>query len=156
MLQKQPYPEYGDLPGWRGKFNEVIFGTESSAGKTFDVVLMAVIGLSVLAVMLESVTSIRVRYGSSLYIAEWIFTILFTIEYVLRLICAGKPLRYAASPFGIVDLLATVPTYLSILIPGAQALTVIRLLRILRVFRILKLVKYLQAGGVIVSALRAS
>jgi voltage-gated potassium channel len=156
MLLKTPYPEYAELPGWRGKLNEVIFGTDSKAGRTFDLVLIIVIGLSVIAVMLESVKSIRVQHGTALYFAEWVFTILFTIDYVLRLVCAGRPLRYAFSFLGLVDLLATIPTYLSLLFPGAQALAVIRLLRILRVFRVLKLAAYMEAGGVIVNALRAS
>ncbi len=156
MPQKSPYPEYADLPGWRGRLNEVIFGTDSRAGRTFDVVLIIVIALSVVAVMLESVKSVRLHFGSELYVAEWIFTILFTIDYVLRLTCAGKPLRYAFSFLGLVDLLATIPTYLSLFFPGAQALAVIRLLRILRVFRVLKLARFSEASGIIVSALKAS
>lgn len=156
MLHKTPYPEYADLPGWRGKLNEIIFGTETPGGKAFDVALIIVIGLSVVAVMLESVGSVRQRFGPELYVFEWAVTILFTIEYILRLSCAGRPLRYALSPFGLVDLLATLPTYVSFFVPGAQALQVIRLLRILRVFRVLKLASYLEAGGVIMTALRAS
>lgn len=156
MLIKDPYPEQADLPGWRGRLNSIIFGTDTPSGKAFDMALIVTIGLSVCAVMLESVVSVRSNFGDQLYIAEWIFTILFTIEYVLRLLCAQKPLRYAFSLLGLVDLLATIPTYLSLLIPGAQALTAIRLLRILRVFRILRLVPYLKASGVILGALKAS
>ncbi|MDX1567206.1 MAG: ion transporter, partial [Longimicrobiales bacterium] len=118
--------------------------------------LIGTILLSVLAVMLESVAPIRAEWGPTLYAAEWGFTILFTVEYVLRLICVGRPARYAFSFFGLVDLLAVVPTYFSVLIPEAQFLMVIRLLRILRVFRVLKLVHYVSEADVLLAALRAS
>ncbi len=156
MLKKTPYPQYADFPGWRGKLNDVIFGTESPAGRTFDVALIVVIVSSVIAVMLESITGVRLAFSNELRILEWVFTILFTVEYLLRLICAAKPFRYATSFFGVVDLMATIPTYLSLIIPGAQYLLVIRLLRILRVFRVLKLAKYISEGDTLVRALRAS
>lgn len=156
MLKKTPYPERADLPGWRGRLNQIIFGTDTRAGRAFDIALILVIVASVIAVMLESVADIRTRYTLELRALEWGFTVLFTVEYVLRLLCAGRPAKYATSFFGVVDLLATVPTYLSLLIPGAQYLLVIRLLRILRVFRVLKLAKYVDEGDVLVRALRGS
>jgi voltage-gated potassium channel len=111
---------------------------------------------SVLAVLLESVPSIRARYAWPLRAAEWTFTLLFTVEYVLRLISVGRPLRYAVSFFGVVDLLAIVPTYLSVILPGAQTLLVIRALRLLRVFRVLKLARFVDEARVLGRALRAS
>jgi voltage-gated potassium channel len=156
MLKKTPYPEYADLPGWRGKLNEVIFGTESPAGRAFDLALIIVILSSVVAVSLESVATLRLRFSFELRFLEWVFTGLFTIEYVLRLLCAAKPTRYATSFFGVIDLLATIPTYLSLIVPGAQFLLVIRLFRILRVFRVLKLAKYISEGDTLMRALLAS
>ena len=144
------------LQGWRGSLQEIIFESDTPAGKAFDVALIVVIVLSVGAVMLESVMAIRATYGELLYAAEWFFTILFTIEYVLRLLSVGKPLSYATSFFGLVDLGAIIPTYLSLLLPGAQYLLVLRLLRVLRVFRVLKLAHYLSEAEVILDALRAS
>jgi voltage-gated potassium channel len=112
--------------------------------------------LSVIAVMLDSVPSVRKEYGYSLYLVEWLFTILFTIEYIFRLLSVGKPLRYATSYYGVIDLMAIVPTYLSMIIPGTQYLLVIRVLRVLRIFRVLKLAKYLKQSQILVAALRAS
>ena len=144
------------LSGWRLDLHIIIFGSDTPPGKAFDVALIWVIMASVAAVMLESVEAINARYHTVLFLVEWVFTIIFTIEYVLRLICVGYPLRYARSFFGIIDLLAVLPTYFSLVFPGAQALLVIRLLRILRVFRVLKLVHYLSEADILVQALRAS
>jgi voltage-gated potassium channel len=141
---------------WRKKLQEIIFEAETTAGKTFDVVLIISILLSVIAVMLDSMASVREIHGSKLYIIEWFFTLLFTVEYVLRLLSIGRPLKYAFSFFGVVDLLSIIPTYLSLFLPGTQYLLVIRVLRILRIFRILKLVQYLHESRRIMSALRAS
>ena len=141
---------------WRDRAHEVIFEADTTAGRTFDMVLLWVIVLSVLAVVLESVTSIQAQHGGLLRGAEWGFTLLFTAEYVLRLLCVRRPLRYALSFFGIIDVLAIVPTYVSFLIPGAQTLLVIRSLRLLRVFRVLKLGRYLGEANVLLSALRTS
>jgi voltage-gated potassium channel len=141
---------------WRTTLHEIIFEADTPAGKTFDVLLIVCILLSVVAVMLDSVHDIRIQYGSLLYSIEWFFTILFTIEYILRLLGVGRPIMYATSFFGIVDFLAIVPTYLSLLFPGSQYLLVIRLLRVLRVFRVLKLVQYLGEAGILMQALRAS
>lgn len=141
---------------WQAKLYEVIFGHQTPAGRGFDMALIGVIGLSVLAVVLETVSSIRDDFGTELRIAEWVFTALFTVEYVLRLVCVNRPSRYARSFFGVIDLLAILPTYLSVFFPGAQALLVIRLLRFLRVFRILKLVQYLSEANLLGRALWAS
>jgi len=142
--------------GWRSKIHEVIFEADTKAGRRFDILLIISILFSVLAVMLESIPSIGDIYGHELYLTEWLFTILFTIEYILRLISIGRPLKYALSFFGVVDLLAIVPTYFSILFPGTHTLAVIRILRVLRVFRVLKLAKYLKEAQVLVKALKAS
>ncbi len=136
--------------------HEIIFEADTPAGKAFDVALLVLIIGSVVAVMLESVPAIRATHGRSLYLAEWAFTIVFTIEYLIRLASVRRPMAYARSMFGIVDLLAILPTYLSLLLPGAQSLLVIRALRLLRVFRILKLGRYVDESHVLVSALIAS
>ena len=141
---------------WRKKLHEVIFEADTVAGKIFDIFLILVIILSVIAVMLDSVKSINLRYGSLLLTAEWIFTILFTIEYFLRVISVGKPIKYILSFYGIIDLLAILPTYLSVIFPGVHFLLVIRLLRVLRIFRVLKLVQYISEAKMLRQALRAS
>ena len=145
-----------DLSRWRFKVHEVIFEADTPAGKWFDVLLILSILLSVLMVMLDSVSAIQKTYGPILLAGEWLFTILFTIEYLLRLLSVGRPLAYATSFYGLVDLLAILPTYLSIVIPGAQYLLVIRILRVLRIFRILKLVQSLGEARLLTQALRAS
>jgi voltage-gated potassium channel len=142
--------------GWRFKLHEVIFEADTAAGKAFDVVLLLCILLSVIAVLLESVRSIAEVYGTYLRVIEWIFTILFTIEYLFRLLCVGRPVRYALSFYGLVDLLAIVPTYMSVIISGTQSLIVIRALRLLRVFRVLKLAHFVGEARMLQSALRAS
>ncbi len=144
------------MPAWRQRLHEIIFEADTPAGKAFDVGLLVAIVLSVVAVCLESVADIRLRYGPTLRAIEWGFTILFTVEYVLRLSCVGRPWRYAVSFFGIVDLLAILPTYLSLLVVGSQSLLVIRALRLLRVFRVFKLGQFLGEAHVLRSALRAS
>ena len=141
---------------WRERLHEIIFEAETPAGKAFDVALLVCIVASVATVMLESVSSIRAQYGTILRALEWGFTILFTVEYVLRLICVGRPLRYATSFFGVVDLLAIAPTYLSIFFAGAQSLIVIRALRLLRIFRVLKLAHFVGEASMLREALRAS
>ncbi len=141
---------------WRLRLHEIIFEADTPAGKWFDVLLILAILISVVMVMLDSVAKIRNAHGPVLLAGEWFFTILFTIEYVLRLLSVGRPRAYATSFFGIVDLLAILPTYLSIIIPGAQYLLVIRILRVLRIFRIFKLVQYLGEARLLAQALRAS
>ena len=140
----------------RERIHEIIFGADTPLGKAFDVGLMILIVASVLAVVLESVNSIHDEYGSWLRAFEWFVTITFTIEYILRLYCVDKPLRYARSFFGIVDVLAILPTFLGVLFPGAQSLLVIRGLRLLRVFRVLKLVHFVGEASQLRVALQAS
>jgi len=144
------------LKNWRQQLHEIIFGTETKAGKTFDVMLIISILVSVVIVMLDSVSSVSTAYGELLYHIEWFFTVLFTVEYLLRLACVGQPLRYAASFFGVIDLLAILPTYLSLFLPGSQFLLVIRILRVLRIFRVFKLVKYIGEANLLLRSLRAS
>ncbi len=134
----------------------VIFGHDTRPGRLFDVLLIVAILASVLAIMLESVASIRAEYGNVLRAVEWFFTVLFTVEYVTRLWCVGRPLTYAKSPLGVIDLLAVLPTYVSLVVPGGQVLTVVRILRVLRVFRILKLAHYVGETRILVRALKAS
>ncbi|MHC4937455.1 MAG: ion transporter [Planctomycetota bacterium] len=141
---------------WRERWYEVIFEADTRAGKTFDVLLLIAIFLSVLTVILESVRPVRDQYGGLLNAAEWVFTILFTIEYVARLACAPSRLRYAGSFFGVVDLLSILPTYLELFIPGAQTVAVLRALRLLRVFRVLKLAHMLSEAGSLRRAIWAS
>jgi voltage-gated potassium channel len=144
------------MKAWRSLLHEIIFEAETPAGKAFDVVLIWSIILSVTAVVLESVNSIRLAYGSILHAIEWFFTILFTVEYLLRLFSVRRALSYARSFYGVVDLLAVLPTYVSLLVSGGQYLLTIRILRLLRIFRVFKLTTYLSEANVITGALRAS
>ena len=156
-MSRLDYVRKADSPsGWRLRLQEIIFEADTSAGKWFDVLLIVSISLSVIVVMLDSVATIERQYGNLLLIAEWSFTILFTIEYLLRLICVGRPLGYASSLFGIVDLLAILPTYLSLFLPGTHYLVVIRILRVLRIFRVLKLVQYIGESRLLIQALYSS
>lgn len=141
---------------WRQRLYCVIFGVDTCAGKAFDVVLIWAIILSVIVVMLDSVEAIRSRFHPILYALEWLFTALFTAEYAVRLIVARHPARYAVSVFGLIDLLAVLPTYLSLFFGGAQSLLVIRALRLLRIFRVFKLTQYLSEADVLRIALLAS
>lgn len=135
--------------------HEVIFGTDTSWGKGFDVVLLYAIVISLVTIMLESVGPIHDAFDFELFLIEWIFTVLFTLEYVLRLWASDEPRKYAFSFFGIVDLLAVIPTYLSLFVAGSQFLLVIRVLRLLRVFRVLKLARYLKGANLLVTSLRS-
>jgi voltage-gated potassium channel len=144
------------LRPWQAKLHEIIFEADTPAGKRFDVTLMILILTSVLVVMLDSVVTIRESHGELLYILEWTFTIIFSVEYFIRLICVGRPLSYAKSFFGVIDLLAIVPTYISLVIPASRYLTVIRLLRVLRVFRVFKFVQFVNEAQQLKSALKAS
>jgi len=141
---------------WQNRLHEIIFEADTRAGKWFDILLILSILLSVVIVMLDSVAVVSLSYGSWLMGLELGFTLLFTLEYLLRLICVKKPLKYAASLLGMVDLLAILPTYISFFIPGSQYLMVIRVLRVLRIFRVLKLVNYLGEAKVLTRALKAS
>jgi voltage-gated potassium channel len=138
------------------KIHEIIYGHHTPVGKLFDLVLLAVILISVVMVMLESVEEIDQKYHQLLNVVEWIVTILFTIEYILRIITIKKPLKYILSFYGIIDLLSTLPKYLSLIFFGTQYLTAFRTLRLLRVFRILKLVRYVGASNNLIRALRDS
>jgi voltage-gated potassium channel len=142
--------------GWRRSGYEIIFEHDTPAGRAFDVALLVAIALSVAAVMLETVAEVRARWGAALLVAEWSFTVLFTAEYALRLLCVRRPAQYARSFFGVVDLLAVLPTYLSLLVPGSQSLAIVRGLRLLRVFRVLKLPEYLGQASLLTTALRGS
>ena len=141
---------------WRNELHTIIYEADTRAGKLFDVVLLLSIALSVTAVALESVRSIDAQYGDELRAIEWFFTILFTVEYILRLVSVHRPTQYARSFFGVIDLLAIFPTYFALLIPGAQTLLVIRVLRMLRVFRVFKMGSYLTEAEVLRAALWAS
>lgn len=140
----------------RKRVYEVIFGHETTLGRRFDIALMLTIVASILAIILESVPEIQAVHGGRLRVIEWVFTVLFTIEYGVRLWCVGRPVRYARSFFGLVDLIAIVPTWLSVILPGGQVLTVVRILRVLRVFRILKLAQYMGEAQLLADALNAS
>ena len=140
----------------RENLGNIIFETDTPAAKLFDVVVLWAILLSVALVMLESVLSLRGRYGATLRALEWCFTVLFTVEYLLRIYAARKRLRYVTSFYGVVDLLAVLPSYLSLVVVGSQYLIVIRSLRLLRIFRVLKLARYLGEANTLVRALRAS
>ena len=142
--------------GLRERLFVVIFEADTRAGKAFDVALILFILTSVVVVMLESVAEIRAEHGPLLRALEWVFTGLFTVEYLARLGTARRPGRYARSFFGIIDLLAILPTYVAALVPGAQYLLVIRVLRILRAFRVLKLAHYVAESNVLMRALYAS
>jgi voltage-gated potassium channel len=148
--------EPSDKSPWRHKLHEVIFEADTPAGKRFDVALLWVIVISVLAVMLESVSEIRAEWGTELVFIEWTCTILFTIEYVARLLAVKKPMRYVFSFFGLVDLLSILPTYLGLVLRGSGSLIVVRILRLLRVFRVLKLIGFLEEARVLNKALKSS
>ncbi|MFT5365103.1 MAG: voltage-gated potassium channel [Candidatus Latescibacterota bacterium] len=141
---------------WRARLHEVIFEAETPTGRWFDEVLIACIVASVLVVMFDSVKSYRDAWGDSFQILEWGFTFLFTVEYILRLMSVGRPLVYARSFFGVVDLLAILPTYVSLIFPGSHYFLVIRLLRVLRIFRVLKIVQYVGEANHLMQALRSS
>lgn len=144
------------LAPWRERLHTVIFEADTPSGKAFDVALLVAIVLSVTAVMLESVEGVRERHGLALDSVEWLFTVLFTVEYFLRLLAVPRPVTYAWSFFGVVDLLAVLPTYLSLLIPGAESFLVIRGLRLLRIFRVFKLGRFLGEASVLQRALTSS
>ena len=141
---------------WRRRLFIIIFGTDTHAGRNFDIALLWAIILSILAVMLESIDSIREKYGEVLRIAEWIFTIVFSIEYLARIISIRKPWYYITSFYGIIDFLSVIPTYIGLVIGGGQYLLMIRALRLMRVFRILKLSRYMGEASTLSSALKAS
>ena len=135
---------------------DIIFESDTRAGKGFDLILIISILLSVVVVLLDSVEYYNKRYGELLYILEWFFTILFTLEYFLRIYCIGKPAMYIRSFFGIIDLLSILPTYISLFVPSSRYLSVIRILRVFRIFRILKLILYIGEANLLMQAILAS
>jgi voltage-gated potassium channel len=140
----------------RERLREIIFEAETPAGRLFDVILLWCIGLSVVSVMLESVVGIQARWGVILHTIEWVFTGFFTVEYALRLWTSRKPLHYARSFFGVVDLISVLPSYIGLFIAGGHALMVIRVLRLLRVFRVLKMARHIAGANVLMRALYSS
>ena len=134
----------------------VIFGTTTPAGRVFDLALIFSILFSIILVMLDSIAVYHDTYGKTLYLLEWVITILFTLEYILRIYCIRLPSSYIFSFFGIIDLLALIPTYLSLFFPGANIFSVIRVLRVLRVFRVLKLVQFMGEAEMLKKAMSAS
>ena len=135
------------------KLYEIIFGYETAAGRLFDITLIFMILLSVTAVVADSIASIHLQYGTILYRLEWFFTVLFTIEYALRIYITTKPRRYIFSFYGIIDLFSILPTYVAFLFPAAAYLIVIRIMRVLRIFRILKLFRYMGEANLLFTAL---
>lgn len=143
-------------PTARQKIYKVIFETDTSAGQRFDILLIYAILLSVLAVMLDSITHIHNQYGYWLFRVEWLFTIIFSLEYLLRIYSSPKPLKYIFSFYGIVDLISIIPSYLALVIPEASYWLVVRLLRVLRIFRVLKMVRYLSEANLLLRSIYQS
>ena len=141
---------------FKNKLYEIIFESDTPAGKAFDLLLIVSILLSVIVVLLDSVQYYNNLYSETLYIMEWFFTILFTIEYFIRIYCIGKPLLYIKSFYGIIDFLSIIPTYISIFLPASRYLSVIRILRVLRIFRILKLILYMGEANHLIKAMYLS
>lgn len=137
----------------RQRLYDVIFGTETPAGKRFDLILIYAIILSVVALMLDSVVSLSDRWGNILLVAEWTFTILFTIEYGVRIYCSPNRWAYIRSFYGVIDLLSILPAYISILVPGTNYLLMLRLFRVLRVFRVLKLMRYISEANLLLRSM---
>ncbi|CAM3440098.1 Ion transporter [Flavobacterium longum] len=140
----------------RHRLHTIIHEADTPSGKAFDLILLALIVISIIAVMLESVVSIRLEYGNILSVVEWIITIFFTLEYIGRLLSVRSPLKYACSFYGIIDLLATLPGYIDLFFPGWHFLLALRAIRLLRIFRILKLVHFVGAGNLLIVSLRKS
>ncbi|KGM54786.1 ion transporter [Lysobacter daejeonensis GH1-9] len=139
--------------GWRRTWFDIIYRHDTPPSRNFDLVLIGAIVASVLVVIADSTPTFHARHANWLYPLEWVFTLLFTVEYAVRLMVVRRPLRYALSLWGIIDLLSILPSYLSVLLPGSQSLLVVRVLRMLRLFRILKLTQYVEEGGVLAGAL---
>jgi voltage-gated potassium channel len=159
MPTRQPFLRHrptSDQPMWKLRLYTVIFEHDTRAGKIFDLALLVAIGISVTVVMMESVEPFRATHAVSLRNLEWFFTILFTLEYIARLLCVRAPWAYVFSFYGAIDLLAFLPSYISLVIPTGNYFLMVRVLRLLRVFRVLKLTEYLQESHTLVTALRAS
>ncbi|WP_430392425.1 ion transporter [Dyella sp. 20L07] len=157
-MSKQPFPF--DTPvapaagsGWRARWFHIIFGHDDAPGRLFDLVLIIAILSSIIVAMLDTVADLHTRFARAFYVLEWVFTVAFTLEYVMRLLVVARPRRYALSFFGVIDLLAVLPTYLSLLFTGSQYLLVIRAVRILRIFRVLKMTRYVGEADMLWSTL---
>jgi voltage-gated potassium channel len=150
------FMEQEESKSWREKIHSIVYESSTPAGKAFDVTLLFLIFTSILVVMLDSVEALHSRYGNFFLTLEWTFTILFTIEFILRLICINKPMRFIFSFFGIIDILSIIPTYLGLFYAGAQTLLVVRALRLLRVFRIFKLRHYVNEMQFLLQAIKGS
>lgn len=144
------------LTGWRLRWYTVIFEADTRAGRLFDLALIGVILLSIAVVMADSVQAVHQAYGDVLDMLEWLFTLLFTAEYLARLLCVRRPVKYALSFYGLIDLLAVLPTYLALFVPGLHALLDVRVLRLLRIFRVFKLTAYVAEYQSLGRALAAS
>ena len=154
--KRPPFVPLKPLGGWRLRWYTIIFEADTPAGRLFDQVLIGIILLSVAVVMADSVEAVNRMHARTFAIAEWFFTLLFTFEYIARLVCIRNPWRYATSFFGIIDLLAVLPTYLALFVPELYALIDVRVLRLLRVFRVFKLTEYVAEYQSLGSALAAS
>ncbi|MDQ3287700.1 MAG: ion transporter [Pseudomonadota bacterium] len=153
QIMSNPKLEPASETGWRKQWFDIIYRHDTPPSRNFDLLLIVAIVLSVIVVMLDSDPWLHVDHARALYAVEWGFTLLFTAEYVMRLVVVRRPLRYALSWWGIIDLLSILPTYLSVLFPGSQTLLVVRILRMLRLFRILKLTEYVEESGLLMRAL---
>lgn len=142
--------------GWRARWFTIIFGHDTPAGRRFDLWLIAIILASVAVTVFDTLPGLHARWALAFLAAEWAFTLAFTAEYLVRLAVVDRPARYARSFFGVIDLLAILPTWLSLLLPGSQYLAIVRVLRVLRVFRILKLARYVGEAGMLAGAMRRS
>ena len=154
-----PFSQYrpgNDQPAWKLRLYLIIFESDTRGGKLFDLGLLLAVGLSVTVVMLESVESIRTAWPVLIRNVEWFFTLLFSAEYLLRLLCVRRPLAYVWSFYGIIDLFAFLPSYLDLVLPTASYLMTIRVLRLLRIFRILKLAEFMRESETLMTALYAS
>lgn len=147
---------FGIKVSLRKKIYSIIFGSDTPAGKAFDVILLTLIILSVTTVILESVSAFRAAYHDLFFSIEWLFTVIFTIEYILRVGTSPKPWKYITSFYGIIDLLAILPTYLALLFDTSTFLLTIRALRLLRMFRVFKLGRYVKESAILVKALKQS
>jgi voltage-gated potassium channel len=157
VLTSDPHQRLGKpAGGWRAALYAIIFESDTPKGRAFDLALIGAILLSVLVVVLTSVKPIADKYGNWLHAGEWFFTVLFTIEYVARCLCVQRPVLYARSFFGVIDLMSILPSYVSLFIPAAHVVQGIRILRLLRIFRILKLTLYIQEYSMLGDALLAS
>lgn len=143
-------------PPWKEKLYSIIFEADTRSGKAFDVTLLIAIALSVIIVMLDSVSDLHLKYGQHFLTIEWVLTILFSIEYILRLLTVRKPVKYIFSFYGIIDFLSIIPTYISYFFGGSHFLIVIRVLRLLRIFRVFKLMRYVSAANTLKIAMRNS